>query len=177
MLGIWGGQALGTFLVSYAVESGVGEGAAGLLLTISSLAGITARIGAGWTVDRRRSSGLGELRLMLLAGALGLALLSTGVPALVWLGAVCAFAGGWGWTGVLNYVVVRAYPGAPASATGVAQAGVYIGATIGVPLFGQLVEATTYSTAWLATALSGVIAVLIMSLVERRLARWALPPD
>jgi hypothetical protein len=175
MIGIWGGQALGTFLVSYAVESGVGEGAAGLVLTTASLAGIVARIGAGWTVDYRATSGLGELRVLLLSGALGLALLSTGVPALIWLGAIPAFAGGWGWSGVLNYVVIRAYAGAPATATGVVQAGIFVGATIGVPLFGVLVEATSYSAAWLATALSGVLAALIMTLVAYRLAGTSRP--
>ena len=172
-LGIWGGQSLGTFLVSYAVDRGVTEAAAGLMLTVASLGGVFARVGAGWTIDRRRGSGLAELRVMLLVGAAGLLLLSTGIPALIWLGAIPAFAGGWGWTGVLTYVVVRTYPGAPAAATGVAQAGVFVGATVGVPVFGMVVEAATFATAWMATAASATAAVAIMTLAHRRLSGQA----
>ena len=168
-LAIWGGQAMGTFLVSYAVDRGVGEAAAGLLLTVASLAGIVARIAAGWVVDRRRGSGLGELRVLLAAGTVGLLALATGLPGLIWLGAIAAFAGGWGWSGVLTYAVVRANPAAPAAATGITQAGIFVGATLGVPLFGVLVEATSYATAWIGTAASAAIAVVIMTIVARRL--------
>lgn len=167
-LAIWGGQAMGTFLVSYAVDRGIGEAAAGLLLTLASLAGIVARIAAGWVVDRRRGSGLGELRVLLGAGTVGLLALATGLPGLIWVGAIAAFAGGWGWSGVLTYAVVRANPAAPAAATGITQAGVFIGATVGVPLFGVLVEATSYASAWISTAASAAVAVVIMTIVARR---------
>lgn len=167
-LGIWGGQAMGAFLVSYGVDRGFDEGTAGLVLTLGSLAGITSRILAGHIVDRRASSGIPELAAMLAIGAIGLLALATGLPALVWLGPIAGFAGGWGWTGVLNYAVVRAYPMAPAAATGVIQTGVFLGATLGVPLFGLIVDSASYPVAWLGTAGSALVAGAVMLLIGRR---------
>ena len=168
-LGIWGGQSMGAYLVSYAVDSGVSEAGAGLVLTMASLSGIAARIGAGFLVDRARSNGVRELAVMLGIGALSLLLLASRIPALVWLAPISAFAGGWGWNGVLTYVVVRANPHAPAAATGITQTGVFVGATIGVPLFGVIAQASSYGTAWVATALSALAAALIVAFVGRRL--------
>jgi predicted MFS family arabinose efflux permease len=168
-LGIWGGQAMGTFLVSYAVHLGLAPASAGLLLAIASIAGITARIVGGWVVDRRRATGVGELKAMFAAGAAGLLLVAVGLPDVLWLGSILAFAGGWGWSGVLTYVAIRSNPGAPAAATGITQSGVFLGATLGVPLFGVLVESTSYQTAWIATAVSLVLGLFIVFRVGRRL--------
>ena len=170
-LGIWGGQSMGAYLVSYAVDSGISEAGAGLVLIIASMSGIAARIGAGFLVDRARSNGVRELAIMLGIGALSLLLLASRIPALVWLAPISAFAGGWGWNGVLTYVVVRANPHAPAAATGITQTGVFVGATIGVPLFGVIAQASSYGTAWVATALSALTAALIVAFVGRRLPR------
>ncbi len=150
------------------VDRGFDEGTAGLVLTLGSLAGITSRILAGHIVDRRASSGIPELAAMLAIGAVGLVALATGLPALVWLGPIAGFAGGWGWTGVLNYAVVRAYPMAPAAATGVIQTGVFLGATLGVPLFGLIVDSASYPVAWLSTAGSALVAGAVMLLIGRR---------
>jgi MFS family permease len=166
-LGIWGGQAMGAFLVSYGVDRGFDKGTAGLILTLGSLAGIASRIIAGYVVDRRASSGLPELRGMLAIGAIGLLALATGVPVLLWLGPIAGFAGGWGWTGVLNYAVVRAYPMAPAAATGIIQSGVFLGATLGVPLFGLIVESASYSVAWSVTAVGALVAGTAMWVLGR----------
>lgn len=169
MLGIWGGQAMAAFLVIYAVERGLGDAGAGMVLTIASVAGIGARVAVGWIVDRRRGTGIGELTLMLGIGAAGLLLIASGVTALIWIGPLIAFAGGWGWTGLLNLVAVRASPNAPAIATGIVQSGVFLGAMLGVPLFGALAQQTSFQAAWVATAATAVIAMAIMSIVGRRL--------
>ncbi len=170
-LGIWGGQAMGAFLVSYSVDVGQDPATAGLILTVASLSGIAARIGAGWLVDRRRADGVTELMTLLAIGSVGLLLIAIGLPILIWLGAVLGFAGGWGWSGVLTYVAVRTNPEAPAAATGITQAGVFLGATIGVPLFGILVETSSYTTAWVATSISLILALGIVAIVSRRLPR------
>jgi len=166
-LGIWGGQAMGAFLVSYGVDRGFDKGTAGLVLTLGSVAGIASRIIAGHVVDLRESSGIPELRAMLAVGAIGLLAIATGVPVLLWLGPIAGFAGGWGWTGVLNYAVVRAYPMAPAAATGIIQSGVFLGATLGVPLFGLIVESLSYSVAWSATAVGALVAGTAMWILGR----------
>jgi predicted MFS family arabinose efflux permease len=168
MLGIWGGQALGTYLVSYTVGLGQSPASAGLVLTVASLAGISARIVAGWIVDRRGTTGVGELQAMLAIGAVGLLLIAIGLPGLIWLGPVLAFAGGWGWSGVLTYVAVRLDPAAPAAATGVTQTGVFLGATISVPLFGVIVEASSYRVAWFATIVTMLFALGLVHVVGRR---------
>jgi MFS family permease len=168
MLGIWGGQAMGAFLVSYTVSLGQSPAAAGLILTLASVAGIAARVFAGWTIDRRRTTGVGELKAMLAIGVVGLTLVAVGLPALTWVGPLLAFAGGWGWSGVMTYVAVRLEPEAPAAATGITQAGVFLGATVGVPLFGVIVEASSYHVAWAVTATTMVLALLLVHAVGRR---------
>jgi predicted MFS family arabinose efflux permease len=168
MFGIWGGQAMGTFLVSYAVSLGQPPATAGLILTAASVAGITARIATGWLIDRRASSGVGELQVLLAIGSVGLGLIAIGMPLIVWLGPMLAFAGGWGWSGVLTYVAVRLDPDAPAAATGITQAGVFLGATIGLPLFGVIVEATSYSVAWAATIVTMTLALVLVRIAGRR---------
>lgn len=168
MFGIWGGQAMGTFLVSYTVGLGESPSTAGLILTAASVAGISARIVGGWIVDRRGTTGVGELQAMLAIGAVGLLLITIGIPGLIWLGPILAFAGGWGWSGIMTFVAVRIEPTAPASATGVTQAGVFLGGTLGVPIFGLIVEATSYAAAWGATVVTMLLALMLVHLVGRR---------
>jgi predicted MFS family arabinose efflux permease len=165
-LGIWGGQAMGGFLVSYGVSAGFDKATAAMILALGSVAGITARVIAGHIVDLRASAGLVELATMLLIGAVGLVLVASGTPALLWIGPIATFAGGWGWTGILNYAAIRAYPGSPAAATGVVQIGVYVGATLGVPLFGLIVEATSYPVAWGVTAIAAAASAGLMLLAR-----------
>lgn len=168
MLGIWGGQAMGTFLVSYTVGLGESPSTAGLILTAASVAGISARIVGGWVVDRRGTTGVGELKAMLAIGAVGLVLITIGIPMLIWLGPILAFAGGWGWSGIMTYVAVRIEPTAPASATGVTQTGVFLGGTLGVPLFGLIVEASSYAAAWGATVITMLLALMLVHVIGRR---------
>jgi hypothetical protein len=90
-------------------------------------------------------------------------MLATGSPALVVPGVLLAFAAGWGWPGLFNFAVVRSNPGAPAAATGVTQTGASGGAAVGPVLFGVVVEAAGYGTAWLvsgALALAALVAIL-----------------
>jgi len=100
---------------------------------------------------------------MLGAGVAGFVMLATGSPALVVPGVLLAFAAGWGWPGLFNFAVVRTNPGAPAAATGVTQTGASGGAAVGPILFGLVVEAAGYGTAWLssgALALAAVVTIL-----------------
>jgi MFS family permease len=53
-LGIFGIDALATFLVPYAVDVGFAGSSAGMLLAVGSGLGILMRLIAGWTIDRRR---------------------------------------------------------------------------------------------------------------------------
>jgi predicted MFS family arabinose efflux permease len=116
----------------------------------------------------RLADGMGGGRLLLVGGMLGagvagFVMLATGSPALVVPGVLLAFAAGWGWPGLFNFAVVRSNPGAPAAATGVTQTGASGGAAVGPVLFGVVVEAAGYGTAWLvcgALALVALVAIL-----------------
>ncbi|MBU1492434.1 MAG: MFS transporter [Actinobacteria bacterium] len=162
MLSHTGLDAMGAFVVPFAVSVGVAEGSAGILLTIGSLAGLTMRLVSGWLVDRRQHTGLPWMAALLAAGSLGFLVLAIGGRPLLVAGVLLAFAGAWGWAGLLTFVVVRANPGAPAAATGIANTGKYIGADAGPALLGYLAERVSFSAAWgVACGLLALSAVIV----------------
>jgi len=162
-LGSAAATPLGAFVVESSVATGLGVGTAGLLLALGSAASIVVRVLFG-----RLADGMGGGRLMLVGGMLGagvagFVMLATGSPAFVVPGVLLAFAAGWGWPGLFNFAVVRTNPGAPAAATGVTQTGASGGAAVGPILFGLVVEAAGYGTAWLlsgALALAAAVTIL-----------------
>jgi len=173
-LGSAAATPLGAFVVESSVATGLGVGTAGLLLALGSAASIVVRVLFG-----RLADGMGGGRLLLVGGMLGVGvagfvMLATGSPALVVPGVLLAFAAGWGWPGLFNFAVVRTNPGAPAAATGVTQTGASGGAAVGPVLFGVVVEAAGYGTAWL---FSGVLALaaLVAILAGRRTVLRASP--
>lgn len=169
MLGVWGGQSLGAFLVSSSVSAGMAQSAAGMLLTVGSVAGVASRIGMGWLVDRTAVPGLRLIAVMMGVGVVGFGAIGSGMPVLLWVGPVLAFAGGWGWSGLLTYAVVRLRPDAPAKATGITQTGLFAAATVGPPLFGAIAEAGSYSVAWFTTSVTAAVAALLVLWIDRRL--------
>ena len=176
-LAIFGGQSLGAFLVSFAVDVGISEGSAGWLLAMSSVAGIASRIMSGWIIDRhgrggpRPGWGLRGVAVLLVLGALGYALLATEVSVMAWVAAPLAFAGGWGWSGLLTYSVVEANPASPAASTGIVQTGLFVGASLGPPAFGAIAQAVSYRAAWLAVAVGALAGLGALSAVQARLNR------
>ncbi|WP_342778784.1 MFS transporter [Phytoactinopolyspora halophila] len=169
-------NAFGAFLVEYAVHTGMSAGVAGTLLTTVSALGLGARVVIGWLSDLRPSIDLVTVAGLLTAGGAAFAafpLAGSGSPAL-WVAASVAFVGGWGWPGLMTYIVARANSDAPATATGVAQAGVFAGAVAGPLLFGLAVSAVSYQLAWIGAAASQLVgAVLIVAV--RQSHRRAVP--
>ena len=84
-------------------------------------------------------------------------LLAAGGRPLLVLGTLIGFGGGWGWAGLLMFVVVRANPDSAAVATGIVNTGKYLGAALGPVLFGFLAEQVSFTVAWVVAA--SVIAV------------------
>jgi predicted MFS family arabinose efflux permease len=162
-------NALGAFLVSAAVDKGIAEGTAGLVLAAGSALGVVGRVGAGWLADRRTGGHLLVVTAMLALGSGGLALLAAPgiVPMLI--GTLAGFGLGWAWPGLLNFAVVRLEPSAPAAATSITQTGVYAGGAAGPLAFGTLVHATSYPTAWLSAAAIMVVSAGLMLLGRRML--------
>ncbi len=144
------------------------EARAGLLLAVGAATGITVRVGAGWVADRRNTGSLWGIALLLGIGTLGYVLLSTGQAVLLYAGAVLAFGGALGWSGLLAHGVVSRNLAKPARATGIIQIGFYTGGGLGPPVFGRLIDTYSYATAWRAAAVAALVAGLLAVVVELR---------
>ncbi len=162
-LGAGAANALGSFLVSAGVHDSFSPGVAGLLAAMGSVCGLTSRIVSGARADRRGGGHLRVVAIMLLVGAGGYLLLATGIQAAFIAGTVLAYGAGWGWNGLFNFAVVRTHPHAPARATGITQAGVFVGGILGPLAFGLLVAHASYAIAWgldVAAAFAAAAAML-----------------
>jgi MFS family permease len=168
-LGSASANALGAFLVDSAVAGGMPPGRAGLLLSLGGLTGVGARLLAGWLADHREGRHLPFVSGLLAAGAVGFGLIAGGGPFTLVAGTLLAFGAGWGWNGLFIYAVVRQNRNAPAAATGITQAGVFLGGVVGPLAFGATVERLSYPAAWL-----GASAVAVLASVFMLLGRWLL---
>ncbi len=169
-LGTGGVDTVAAFIVSYSVEVGVGEHTAGLVLAIGSLLGVTARVVAGWLIDRIRHADLTAVAAMIGTGAAGVVLLNLGGHPGFYIGAMLSFAAGWGWAGLFTFSVVKDNPVAPAAASGVTQTGKYIGAALGAPIFGMIADRVSFTAAWwFTTSVLLIAAGLILYVRNQRL--------
>jgi predicted MFS family arabinose efflux permease len=162
-----GPNALGAYLVASAVDAGIAEGAAGVLAAVASAISLLVRVVLGSRADRRRDYGFTTVVVMLATGALGFALLASGEPAPFALGALVAYALGWGWPGLFNLAVVDLYRDAPGASTGVSQTGIYVGAAAGPAAYGLLSAKAGYPTAWAAVAGLSLIGAAAMAVAAR----------
>ncbi|GAA1587047.1 MFS transporter [Actinoplanes couchii] len=160
-------NALGTFVVSSAVERGIDPGPAGLALTLGGAVCAVARITGGWQADRHPNHQIGVIGALLAVGAAGLTLLAVpGTPALL-AGVVLGFGFGWAWPGLLNFAVVRLHPQAPAAATSITQTGVYAGGCIGPIALGAVAHTAGYPAMWVTAAGAMLAAAVLMILGSR----------
>lgn len=141
-----------SFLVLYAVESGISEGGAGLLLAAVSLAATISRIVLGAVADRSGQDALRPVPAMLALSVAGYVLLIVGEPAVIVLAALLAGSVGWAWPGALTLAVVQRSPTAPAWAVGVMLSGLFAGAVAGPLLVGLLAESDAFTGAWIVCA-------------------------
>jgi predicted MFS family arabinose efflux permease len=162
--------ALAAFIVSAAVDSGMGESAAGYMLTIGSALGIVIRVVFGRRADRRDGGHLRVVALMLLGGAAAFVAYALGDRVTMIAATPIAFGFGWAWPGLFNFSVVRHNPTAPAAATGITQTGTYVGAMVGPLAFGWIADHASYAAAWWVGASWFVLAAIAV-LVGRRLLR------
>ncbi|MEA2332026.1 MAG: hypothetical protein QOH58_2164 [Thermoleophilaceae bacterium] len=147
-----GPNSLGAYLVASAVDVGIHEGVAGALAAAGSASSLLVRIALGHAADRRRDYGFSTMIVLLVAGALGFALLAAGEPGLFVAGAFVAFGLGWGWPGLFNLAIVDLHREAPGAASGVSQTGIYVGAALGPAAYGLLSSEVGYPAAWGAVA-------------------------
>ncbi len=152
MLASAAGVGFVSFLVTYSVEHGLAEGAAGLLLGAVSLAATVSRIGLGAIADRAGQNALRPLPAMLALSMAGYLLLIVGEPAVIVFAALLAGSVGWAWPGALTLAVVQRSPEAPAWAVGVMMSGLFAGAVTGPLLVGLLAENDAFAAAWIICA-------------------------
>lgn len=161
-IGSGAANSFGAFLVSASVSAHIAEGTAGLLAAGGSVVGIVSRIVLASSGDRRDGGHFRVVAIMLALGGLGYGLLATGTPAPMVVGTALVFGAGWGWNGLFNYAVVRTHPRAPARATGITQAGVFVGAMVIPPVFGLVVDRSSFGVAWLLALVLAVLAAAVM---------------
>lgn len=141
-------SGIGVFLTQSAVAMGVSPGAAGYLLASGSVAGIITRVATGVRADRRGGPQLGMIAGMMATGAVAMTLAAGGNGALLVIGTLGAFSGGWGWSGLLFLSLVRAKPASPGAAAGIGLAGLAIGNALGPLGFGVAAESFSFGVAW-----------------------------
>jgi MFS family permease len=161
--------SLGTFLVAAAVEeASFSESAAGILLFAGSLASIAGRITAGAVTDRVGGRGFVGLAVMMGAGSVVFFLLRPATGAMFVVLVLVAFATGWGWTGLMTFVVVNANTSTVAASSAITQAGIFLGAGLGPVVLGWTIENASFATSWLLVSLALLIAASIVTIVGRR---------
>jgi MFS family permease len=161
------GMGLVAFIVVYAVDHGMDEGTAGLLLAAVSLCAAVGRIGLGLHADRSGQDALRPLVPMFALSAVGYLLLITGQPVVIVVAALLVGALGWSWTGALNLAVVQHSPDAAAWAVGVMLAGLFAGAIAGPIAVGFLAEHEHWTAAWIVCALFALAASAVVAAVRR----------
>jgi MFS family permease len=146
-LGSAAANALGAFVTTTAVEVGFSPWAAGLVLSLGSAVGLTIRLAAGVTADRKNPNLIRVITVMLLIGSLGFA--------------------GWAWPGLLNFAVAKIAPDRVASATSFTQTGIYFGGSLGPLLFGLIAEHAGLTGAWIAAGVCAITAAILLMFVRR----------
>lgn len=169
----WAAVALGTYLITAAVDIGFSEAAAGWLQFAGSAISITVRVGAGLVTDRVGSHGYGGIVILSAIGAGVFALLPLASGPLFAGLVILAFATGWGWPGLMTYVVVRSNRSSAASSSAITQAGVLFGAGVGPLVLGAVITRWSFDGAWVAVALALAVAATVVSVIRRLVPRGA----
>jgi predicted MFS family arabinose efflux permease len=180
MIGVTlGYAALGTanaFLVAAAPSAGVPRAVAAVTLAAGAGISIVLRIALGARADRRRDDPLPLAAALLAAGAAGYALLAlhAAVPFLV--GSLLVLTLGWAWIGLFGWAVISRYASSVESATGVLQTGVFAGGVLGPPAFGLVVQASSFTIAWIVVSVGAVVSAAAILAATRVLPAHRGPP-
>lgn len=161
-LGTASASGIGVFLTESAVAMGSSEAAAGIILAVGSVAGIITRVAVGVRADRTGGVQFSLIATMMAGGAATMALGGTGNVALLVLGTIGAFTGGWAWTGIFFLSLVKLNPAAPGAAAGVGTASLGAGNASGPLLFGLAAQTWSFPVAWALAAGVAGLAALIM---------------
>lgn len=145
--------ALNSWIVTSGVDAGLGEGAAGLMLSVGAGAGIALRLGWGFRLDEMAHRPFAVAATTVAIGAVGMLLLGIRSSWTHVFATLLAFGGGWIWPVFTNFGIVRKNPDAAGAATGVTQMGVYLGVFSAPLITGWLIEAHGYGVMWSVVAM------------------------
>ena len=166
---------MNAFLVTSSVDGGMSPGSAGVLASVANVIAFAAMFGAGSLVDREHESCLFGHRRIVRVCRRRILVAQFGGRALSIAGAVLVYAAGWAWTGLFQFSVVLSHSHAPASASGVTETGLAVGAAAGPLLFGLVAAEISYRVAWGGAAASVAIAASVILLAGWRLTLRGLP--
>ena len=173
-LGTGQANAVAAFSAVLAIGAGFSEAQGGTIIGIAGVAGILARLTAGYLADRGMGGTFVSVAVMLLLGGIGALALSIQAGPFFLVGIVAAYSLGWGWNGLAHFLVSN-LDGDSARATGRVQAGAYLGCAMGPVCFGLLAESFSLSAAVLACACAAFLASALAALIARRLKDPGLP--
>lgn len=160
--------ALGTYMVSAAVDGGFPEVAAGYLQFAGSAVSILTRIVVGVFVDRRQAPGFVGLMTLMALGGLAFVALGASAGAVFAVVVIVAYSTGWGWPGLMTFTVVDANRGAAARSSSIMQSGVFVGAGAGPIVIGAVVERWGFPAAFHLVAVCLMVAAGLVLTVRRR---------
>lgn len=160
-------SGVGIFITDSAVAMGMSPAGAGLLLAVGSVAGIVTRVATGARADRTGGPQFKLIAAMLAVGAVTMALGGTGNTALLIVGTVGAFTGGWAWTGIFFLSLVKTNPDRPGAVAGIGTAGLGVGNAAGPALFGLAAGSISFGAAWFGAAVVAGVGAVLMTYARR----------
>ncbi len=164
-------NGLGAFFISSTVRDGFSVATAGYLAALGSASSLFARISGGWFADRRGSRHFPVVAVMLGGGAMAYLALASGEKFAVIPAAIFAYGLGWGWNGVFNFAVANLFPHETARATGVTQAGAFLGGVVGPAGFGFIASHGGFGIAWLICAGVAILAAILVVIGDVNIRR------
>jgi MFS family permease len=166
------GGAISRFLALFAEEeAGMSNTAAGIVVALTGLGGMAARIGAGKLAEKR----IAPLKLLSILAIIGtsvsvLLLITLDVGAWVlWPVAALFAVGHTAWNAVAMLAIIIGVPKAQAGrASGAVMVGFLGGLAVGAPLAGLSIDATgSYQSVWVATLVLAAFAALVAQFAHR----------
>jgi MFS family permease len=156
------------FYVDAAVTAGTTQQRAGVFFAIASVVSVVTRIAAGAALDRTAVVPLKLVACLVGAGAVGFVLLATQRTGLMVIGVVLALGLNWGFPSAFWIGLMRLYPDQPGRITGAMQPGGF-GAMLVPLVFGIVVEARGYTSAWLMLLIISVVSTSVFFYCANRL--------
>lgn len=164
-----GVNAMRVFFIEAAVDKGEQLAVAGFVLAAASLAGIVTRLIGGWRSDSVPRNPFVSAATLIFAGSAGYFMMAF-VEGTFWIIVACVLgiAAGWGWSGLVQLGVVRAYQEAPGAASAFIHFGTLTGSLIGPIVFGLLLGWFGFVVSWVVVATVSALGALLLLISTRR---------